>query len=257
MPRKRENLTGKRFGRLVVIGAAPDEINKQGCKIIRWWCQCDCGSSPKIIRGSYLKDSRTNSCGCLQAEQRIINGKNTKKYNKYDLNLCDEHGEYGIGYFFNTNRAFYFDMDDYDKIKDYCWYDKEVCSSYHVPTARDAKTEKEIRMHQIIFKKYCDHIDRNPLNNRKYNLRIADFTENCRNRSRPKNNTSGIIGVMYDNKYNKWISCVYIDYNNIYLGKFDKKEDAIIARLRAEAEYYGEFAPQRHLFEEYGIIYNG
>ena len=32
------------------------------------------------------------------------------------------------------------------------------------------------------------------------------------------------------------------------------KEDAIKARLEAEAKYYGDFAPQKHLFEEYGIV---
>ena len=35
--------------------------------------------------------------------------------------------------------------------------------------------------------------------------------------------------------------------------KFDKIEDAIKARLEAEKKYFGEFAPQRHLFEQYGI----
>ena len=37
------------------------------------------------------------------------------------------------------------------------------------------------------------------------------------------------------------------------LGYFNIKEDAIKTRLEAEAKYYGEFAPQRHLFEQYGI----
>ena len=34
---------------------------------------------------------------------------------------------------------------------------------------------------------------------------------------------------------------------------FNTKEEAIIARLKAEKYYLGEFAPQKHLFEEYGI----
>lgn len=38
-----------------------------------------------------------------------------------------------------------------------------------------------------------------------------------------------------------------------YNKRFDNKEDAIRARLQAEKEYFGEFAPQRHLFEEHGI----
>ena len=37
-----------------------------------------------------------------------------KKYNTYDLS-----GEYGIGYT-SKGEEFYFDLDDYDKIKDYC-----------------------------------------------------------------------------------------------------------------------------------------
>ena len=43
----------------------------------------------------------------------------TKKTNIYELNLHDENGLYGVGYCSNTNRKFYFDMDDYNKIKDY------------------------------------------------------------------------------------------------------------------------------------------
>ena len=38
-----------------------------------------------------------------------------------------------------------------------------------------------------------------------------------------------------------------------YLGSFSNKDDAIKARLNAEAKYFGKFAPQRHLFEQYGI----
>ena len=35
---------------------------------------------------------------------------------------------------------------------------------------------------------------------------------------------------------------------------FIPKDDAIKARLTAEARYFKEFAPQKHLFEKYGII---
>ena len=38
--------------------------------------------------------------------------------NKYDLS-----GEYGIGWTHNTEHEFYFDLEDYDIIKYYCWYD--------------------------------------------------------------------------------------------------------------------------------------
>ena len=50
---------------------------------------------------------------------------------------------------------------------------------------------------------------------------------------------------------------IVLDKKDIYLGRYSNKEDAIKARLEAEIKYYGEFAPQRHLFEQYGISING
>ena len=44
-----------------------------------------------------------------------------------------------------------------------------------------------------------------------------------------------------------------VNYKTIYLGTFAEKRDAIISRVKAEQEYFGEFAPQRHLFDEYEI----
>jgi len=51
------DLTGKRFGRLIVIERVVD----------RWSCRCDCGST-KLIQGSYLCSGNTRSCGCLRRE---------------------------------------------------------------------------------------------------------------------------------------------------------------------------------------------
>lgn len=54
------DLTGKRFGRLVVIGRA-DNKGKE----TYWKCKCDCGSI-KEINGNRLRNGRTKSCGCLK-----------------------------------------------------------------------------------------------------------------------------------------------------------------------------------------------
>lgn len=53
---------------------------------------------------------------------------------------------------------------------------------------------------------------------------------------------------------NKWSAQIVVNYHNIRLGSFENKEDAIIARLKAEYKYFGcDFASQRHLFEKYDI----
>ena len=179
----------------------------------------------------------------------MINIKPEK--NDYKLNIKDDYGLYGIGYCYNTGNEFYFDMDDYDKIKNYHWMEHIQDSKYHVLEA--AKGKSHIRMHWLIIGKYVDHIDRNPLNNRKYNLRKATVFENNRNKRKNKLNTSGIIGVSWDKESLKWRSYINFNKKQIKLGRFTNKNDAIIARLKAEMKYFKEFAPQRHLFEQYGI----
>ncbi len=57
------DLTGKRFGRLIVI----EKGRLVNHKILHWVCKCDCGTI-KEIRGSSLKNKLTTSCGCYCKE---------------------------------------------------------------------------------------------------------------------------------------------------------------------------------------------
>ena len=67
-----EDLTGKRFGKLVVIKRAEDLIGANGKKIIQWQCKCDCGNSKNII-GSNLTNKKfpVKSCGCLKEKMKL------------------------------------------------------------------------------------------------------------------------------------------------------------------------------------------
>lgn len=56
------DLTGKRFGRLVVQSVARSVHYKSGTKL-KWVCQCDCGCLT-IVYGASLKSGTTKSCGC-------------------------------------------------------------------------------------------------------------------------------------------------------------------------------------------------
>ena len=255
MVKVKEDLSGWKMcehgfpnSRITIIKQAEDYVTQQGGHYARWQCKCNSGNTELfIVNTSELKNGDTQSCGCIRRELN-------KKYNNYTLNLEDEHGKYGIGYCSNTNKEFYFDLEDYDKIKDYCWYEID-CGEYHTIEAWDCKTNTntQIKMHWLILGKYYDHKDRNALNNRKYNLRKATFTQNSANRSITNRNSSGIIGVGYEKSRKKWYAHIGINNKKIKLGRFVNKEDAIRARLRAERQYFGEFAPQRHLFKEYCI----
>ena len=67
------------------------------------------------------------------------------------------------------------------------------------------------------------------------------------------NNVTGIIGVFYRTDINKYQANIGVNKKQIYLGSYINIEDAIKSRLQAEMQYYGENAPQKHLFEQYGI----
>jgi hypothetical protein len=255
MVKVKEDLTGKTFGRLTVLEQAEDRVDAKGNHHARWLCECSCNEKNRVVvDGANLKKEKgTKSCGCL-AKEIFKNGIGKYKNNKYQLNLEDEYGLYGIGYCSNTGREFYFDMDDYDKIKDYCWSEHRFRQSqYSFINAVCRESHKIVKMHYLIVGKYYDHIDRNSFNNRKHNLRKCTYQENCRNRSMTHRNTSGFIGVYWYKNINRWCAGIAIDRKHIHLGTFKEKEDAIRARLEAEVKYFGEFAPQRHLFEQYEI----
>lgn len=60
------DLTGKKFGRLVVLREATQDERLRGGGI-SWVCQCDCGNVT-IKRSGSLRSGRCNSCGCLARE---------------------------------------------------------------------------------------------------------------------------------------------------------------------------------------------
>lgn len=71
-----QDLTGQRFGRLVVL----QRVKKENNKNTFWLCKCDCGKE-KTVRAECLKSKNTQSCGCKQRESTLIHGKsNTKLY---------------------------------------------------------------------------------------------------------------------------------------------------------------------------------
>lgn len=59
---KLQDLTGQRFGRLVVVDRAQNHLGR-----VAWNCRCDCGSSASPI-GKTLVNGNTRSCGCLQRD---------------------------------------------------------------------------------------------------------------------------------------------------------------------------------------------
>lgn len=256
MVKVKEVLTGRVFGRLTVLEQVEDHIESNGEHVAMWLCECSCKErNKKVVRGAHLKQGLVKSCGCLQKEHAIKMAYGCKKQNVWlEGVFCDEYGEYKIGLTSNTNQEFYVGVEDFDLVNKYCWL--ECINKNGYSSLLTNIQGRSTKMTELLDCKYYDHKDRNPLNNRRCNLRPATFQENVRNCSIYKNNTSGIVGVGYRKSTNKWRAYINCDSKQISLGSYINKEDAIKARLQAEAKYFGEFAPQRHLFEAYGIGVN-
>lgn len=71
-----------------------------------------------------------------------------------------------------------------------------------------------------------DHINRNPLDNRKANLRLVTHQVNCQNAGLRSNNTSGYRGVSWNKIDRKWVACVRINYQRKTLGYFTDVHEA-------------------------------
>ncbi len=140
------------------------------------------------------------------------------------------------------------DDQDYDFLNQWEW---------HCTVGYAARTEYpqglkgrgvHILMHRVLMGMpdglQVDHANRNPLDNRKSNLRIATRSQNQWNRGLQNNNSSGSKGVSWDKVNNKWRAAVNMQNKYINLGRFNTIEEAVAVRTAYIANIHGEFARQ-------------
>lgn len=213
---------------------------------------CDvCGKSNKETRIINSKRFETILCNKhyvqMQIHDKIMNADKEKNR----LILKDSYVEVVI---IKNKQEYYVKIDNEDvcKIEKYKWHLND--SGYAVATIN----YKHIRMHKLIINAFdceIDHENRDKIDNRKFNLRKTEHIDNSTNTPIRINNNSGIIGVSYDDKNNKWRSSITVNFKSHNLGRYINIEDAIVARLKAEVLYFNpEYAPQRHLFNNYNIM---
>lgn len=151
---------------------------------------------------------------------------------------------------------FIIDFDDLEKVK----YHKWRLNHNHVVTGLPAKRTQRDLSHVILDlsleelrekQEVVDHINGNPLDNRKVNLRICSQSENTLNKSFTSNNTSGFIGVSYRSDRNRYDPEIRISGNRCHLGYTATLEEAVYKRYAAEELVFKDFANQEeHLRKE-------
>lgn len=105
----------------------------------------------------------------------------------------------------------------------------------------DKKNYKAHRLAWLVIYGYMpkiiDHINQVKDDNRIENLREVTTKENTKNQPRRSNNTSGCTGVRLDKNWGNYEAYIKVDGKVVYLGKYDKFEDAVDARKQAEVKY--------------------
>lgn len=90
MVKTKEDLVGRKVGRLIVIKQVDDYIGSNGKHYDQWMCECSCEDhNIVILRGSNIRGQRTLSCGCLRKEVAAERCRNNRKTNKCST-VCED-----------------------------------------------------------------------------------------------------------------------------------------------------------------------
>ncbi len=109
--------------------------------------------------------------------------------------------------------------------------------------------QQSVYLHRAVMRakpgQHVDHRDRNPLNNKKENLRFCTHSQNMKNATKRKNKTSKYIGVSWakKNPRNPWIVCAPMPgIRQRYWGAYSTEEEAAKEYDRLSKKHWGEFA---------------
>jgi hypothetical protein len=115
--------------------------------------------------------------------------------------------------------------------------------------ARTYLDGKVYAIHRLVYlfhkgelPKIIDHIDNDRANNKIENLREATQQQNCLNRARHSNNTSGCKNVHWDKAVQKWAVAMSINRIRKTFGYFEDLEFASLVAEEARRKFHGEFA---------------
>ena len=141
------------------------------------------------------------------------------------------------------NKVALIDDEDFDNLSKHNWYVAKRGYGYY---AQRMVKRKIVQMHRVILNvnkdEQIDHINRNTLDNRRCNLRVANHSQNEWNRGKQKNNHSGYKGVIYSGRDKIFTARIRVYSKLIHLGTFKDKKEAARAYNEAAKRYHGEFA---------------
>ncbi len=204
---KPKDLTGNKYGKLTVIKEAERTSNGR----IKWLCQCECGRTV-IVLANNLTRNHTTSCGCVKSPD--ISGQVFGRLTV--IRRSDKRGVRGI----RTVPL---------------WECRCECGAITYK-AKDTLTNPDQSMCAECAAKYAASEARKSAGfiEGTQLYKISDMTPSAAN-------TSGYRGVYYESRFDRWRAEIKFQGKRYYLGTYKNKEDAIKARLAAEADIFEPF----------------
>lgn len=236
-----KDLTGQTFGRLTVAKEHHTDAHKE----VFWECYCSCGNPiPVIARTASLNKGNTTSCGCYHSEvtSKRFKGANTfEEVNESTIKMYDKHGNNTI-----------FDKEDKEKIQKIYWFqDRDGYWKGRENWKSSTLQLQRYLLNCVSRSLVVDHINHNPQDNRKCNLRICTIPENIRNSLKAKSST-GIRGVRKDKRSGSYYASIQYNKHPVFVYGLTY-EEAVFARFLLEQKLFGEFAPSENKEKEFNI----
>jgi len=139
------------------------------------------------------------------------------------------------------------------------WYYDKGYARRNIPG--DNGKQKQELLHRVVYERklgrelrpgeQVDHVDRNTVDDRRENLRLATNAQNGANQGKPKGTySSEYKGVCWNKQNKNWRAVIMVNQKSIHLGYFIEEFEAALAYDRAAKEYFGEFACLNFPIEE-------
>lgn len=205
-----------------------------------------CGVSSTVKNVVFNK--ATNMCLCEKHKLQY------KKYGEFkdsnprgifdpnEIRILEDHAEidtydsYG-----NVVETYIIDLDNVKDLGDKKW--RTVYKNSKPYMFSGNQHSEKIYFHRLVLptSKQVDHISGDTRDNRKSNLREVDIQENMLNLQKKCTNTSGIRGVSYDSKRNKWKTDFTFKKQRYYLKSWPTIEQAVLQRYICEKYFLESF----------------